>query len=68
MDCKFNMQDLIPFAALVKLSASKDIADMSDRDFLIELSNLVWDYELLYQEIFEHEGFKWCGEKQSNPE
>ena len=63
MDCKFNMQDLIPFAALAKLSASKDIANMPDREFLIEFNNLVLDYEQLYHDISEHEGFKW-GDKE----
>ncbi|MCI5712246.1 MAG: hypothetical protein MR324_03765 [Lachnospiraceae bacterium] len=59
MDCKFNMQDMIPFAALAKLSSTEDIAHMSDRDFLIKISEKVWDYENLYHDISEHEGFKW---------
>lgn len=59
MDCKFNMPDLIPFAALAKLSATEDISKISDREFLIKFSELVWDYEALYQDIREHEGFKW---------
>lgn len=63
MDCKFNMQDMIPFAALAKISATKNIAEMSDREFLIEFNNLVWDYEQLYHDISEHEGFKW-GDKE----
>lgn len=59
MDCKFNMQDMIPFAALAKLSASGNISEMSDREFLIKFSELVWDYETLYHDISEHEGFQW---------
>lgn len=59
MDCKFNMQDMIPFAALAKLSSTENIAHMTDRDFLIKFSKLVWDYEALYHDISEHEGFKW---------
>lgn len=59
MDCKFNMPDMIPFAALAKLSATEDISEMSDREFLKKFSNLVWDYETLYHDISEHEGFQW---------
>lgn len=59
MDCKFDMPDMIPFAALAKLSASKDISKMSDREFLLEFSSIVSDYELLYHDISEHEGFPW---------
>lgn len=59
MDCKFDMPDMIPFAALAKLSASKDISKMSDREFLLEFSSMVSDYELLYHDISEHEGFPW---------
>lgn len=59
MDCKFNMQDMIPAAALAKLSASEDVANMDDREFLIKFNNLVYKYEALYSEISEHEGFDW---------
>lgn len=59
MYCKFNMQDMIPLAALAKMAATENIKDMSDREFLINFSNLVWDYETLYHDISEHEGFKW---------
>lgn len=59
MDNKLSMSDMIPFAALTKLSASKDISKMSDREFLLEFSSLVNDYELLYHDISEHEGFPW---------
>lgn len=59
MYCKFNMQDMIPLAALAKITATEDVKNMSDRDFLINFNNLVWDYEALYHDISEHEGFKW---------
>ncbi|MDD7349781.1 MAG: hypothetical protein PUG66_08085 [Clostridiales bacterium] len=59
MVCKFNMQDMIPLAALAKITATEDVKNMSDRDFLINFNNLVWDYETLYHDISEHEGFKW---------
>ncbi len=59
MDCKFNMQDMIPFAALAKLSSTENISKMADREFLTKFSELVWDYETLYHDISEHEGFKW---------
>lgn len=59
MDCKFNMQDLIPFAALAKISASENINEMNDREFLIKFNDLVYKYESLYADISEHEGFKW---------
>lgn len=59
MDCKLNMQDMIPFAALAKLSATANISEMPDREFLTKFSSLVWDYETLYHDISEHEGFKW---------
>lgn len=59
MLCKYNMQDMIPFAALAKLTATENITQMSDRDFLIKFSDLVYDYETLYHDISEHEGFRW---------
>lgn len=59
MDCKFNMQDMIPVAALAKLSASEDVGSMDDREFLIKFNDMVCKYELLYHEISEHEGFDW---------
>ena len=59
MDCKFNMQDLIPLAALAKMSSSEDISNMDDREFLIKFNSLVAKYEMLYTDISEHEGFEW---------
>lgn len=64
MNCKFNMQDMIPFAALAKLSVTEDITNMSDRDFLKKFSEKVWEYESIYHDISEHEGFKW-GDKDN---
>ena len=58
MDCKFKMSDMIPFAALAKITSSEDINQMSDREFLIKFNDLVSKYESLYTDISEHEGFK----------
>ena len=58
MDCKFNMQDMIPFVALAKLS-SEDTSNMDNREFLKKFSDLVFEFETLYTDISEHEGFKW---------
>lgn len=58
MNCKFNMQDMIPFVALAKLS-SEDTSNMDNREFLKKFSDLVFEFETLYTDISEHEGFKW---------
>jgi len=63
MDCKFTLQDMVPFVALEKLKTVIDISSASNREMLIAFSDLVWDFEDAYQDVSEHEGFKWTNEK-----
>ena len=59
MDCKFNMQDMVPFVALEKLKTVIDIKAATPEELLKAFSELVWDFETAYHEVSEHDGFKW---------
>ena len=61
MDCKFNMEDMVPFVALEKLKASLDIEKATPEEMLIKFSDLVWEFETAYHNVAEHEGFQWNG-------
>lgn len=59
MDCKFNMQDMVPFVALEQLKTKIDLSTASPEEVLSAFSDLVWDYEAAYANVSEHIGFKW---------
>lgn len=59
LDCKFNLQDMVPFVALEKLSTVIDVSTASPKELLIKFSELVWEFETAYHDVSEHEGFKW---------
>lgn len=62
MDCKFTMQDMVPFIALEKLKTKLDIKTATPEEMLIEFSELVWEFETAYHNVSEHQGFKWENE------
>ena len=62
MDCKFTMQDMVPFIALEKLKTKLDIKTATPEEMLIEFSELVWEFETAYHNVIEHQGFKWENE------
>ena len=64
MDCKFTLQDMVPFVALEKLKTVIDISSTSNEEMLKAFSDLVWEFESAYHNVDEHEGFKWTNEKK----
>lgn len=62
MDCKFNLQDMVPFVALEKLKATMDVKTASPEEMLSRFSELVWEFETAYHDVCEHQGFKWTNE------
>lgn len=59
MDCKFNLQDMVPFVALEKLKTVVDIKTATPEEMLSAFSDLVWDFETAYHNVAEHTGFQW---------
>ncbi|WP_113673732.1 hypothetical protein [Vallitalea guaymasensis] len=64
MDCKFNIQDMVPFVALEKLKSTIDISSATPEEMLKKFSELVWDFETAYHNVKEHEGFKWTNDTE----
>ncbi len=59
VNCKYTLQDMVPFVALEKLKTEIDIKTATPEDMLSRFSELVWDFEAAYHNISEHQGFKW---------
>lgn len=59
MDCRFDIQDMVPFVALEKLKTTIDISAATPEEMLRVFSELVWIFEEAYHNVEEREGFKW---------
>lgn len=62
MDCGKTIEELIPLVAAVKLSSVDGIKQMSDKDLILKFSEIMWDLETAYTDVYEHGGLTWTGE------